>query len=62
MGQKSGATDSMATILSDLKRLKKVFTGRFLGKFVVKWILKIPPYLAYVAYVAALPCHRGHRG
>ena len=24
-------------------------TGRFLGKFVVKWILKIPPHLAYVA-------------
>jgi len=24
-------------------------TGRFFGKFVVKWILKIPPHLAYVA-------------
>ena len=24
-------------------------TGRFLDKFVVKWILKIPPHLAYVA-------------
>jgi len=30
-----------------------IFFGRFLGKFVVKWILKIPPHLAYVA---ALPC------
>ena len=29
------------------------FTGRFLGKFAVKWILKIPPYLALVAI---LPC------
>jgi len=33
--------------------LKKNLTGRFLGKFAVEWILKIPPYLAYVA---ALPC------
>ena len=31
-----------------LDRLKK-FAKRFLGKFVVKWILKIPPPLAYVA-------------
>jgi len=29
------------------------FTGRFLSKFAVKWILKIPPLLAYVA---TLPC------
>jgi len=28
---------------------KIFFTGRFLGKFVVKWTLKIPPHLAYVA-------------
>jgi len=33
-------------ILTDLKN---VFTGRFFGKFAVKWILKIPPHLAYVA-------------
>jgi len=33
--------------------LKKNFTERFLGKFVVKWLLKIPPHLAYVA---TLPC------
>jgi len=32
---------------------KRKFTGRFLGKFAVKWILKIPPHLAYVA---TLPC------
>jgi len=42
----------MTIILSNLKRLK-IFTGRFLGKFAVKWILKIPPHLAYVA---TLPC------
>jgi len=43
----------MTTILSNLNELKKKFTGRFLGKFAVKWILKIPPHLAYVA---TLPC------
>jgi len=32
-------------ILTDLQFF---FTGRFIGKFVVKWILKIPPHLAYV--------------
>jgi len=31
-------------MLTDLKKN----TGRFLGKFAVKWILKIPPHLAYV--------------
>ena len=35
------------------KPIKIVFTGRFLGKFAVKWILKVPPHLAYVA---TLPC------
>jgi len=44
----------MATILSTLNRFKIFFfAGRFLGKFVIKWILKIPPPLAYVA---TLPC------
>jgi len=42
----------MTIILSNLNRLKK-FTGRFPGKFVAKWILKIP---AHLAYVATLPC------
>ena len=42
----------MTTILSVLNRFKKFFI-RFLGKFAVKWILKIPPHLAYVA---TLPC------
>jgi len=42
----------MTTILSNLNRLN-IFTGRFLGKFVVNRILKISPHLAYVA---TLPC------
>jgi len=37
-------------ILTDFKNF---FTVRFLGKFAVKWILKISPHLAYVA---TLPC------
>jgi len=40
-------------ILSNVNRFKKIVTGRFLGKFAVKWVLKIPPHLACVA---ALPC------
>ena len=43
----------MTIILSNLNRFKKSFTGRFLGKFAVKWILEVPPHLAYVA---TLPC------
>jgi len=39
-------------ILSNLDLFKKI-TGRYLGKFAVKWVLKVPPHLAYVA---ALPC------
>ena len=42
----------MTTILSNLNRLN-IFTGRFLGKFVINRILKISPHLAYVA---TLPC------
>ena len=42
----------MTIILSNLNRLKN-FSGRFLSKFAVKWIFKIPPHLAYVA---TLPC------
>jgi len=42
----------MAIILSNLNRLKH-FTGRFLGKFAVKRILKVTSHLAYVA---TLPC------
>jgi len=43
----------MAIILSNLNRFRKKITGRFLAKFAVKALLKIPPYLAYVA---TLPC------
>ena len=43
----------MTIILSNLNRFFKKFTGRFLGKFAVKWILQIPPHLAYVT---TLPC------
>jgi len=39
----------MAIILSNLNRFNFLFIGRFLGKCVVKWILKIPPHLACVA-------------
>ena len=42
----------MTIFLWNLDRFKKI-TGRFLGKFVVKWILKIPPHLAHLA---TLPC------
>jgi len=38
----------MTIILSNLNRLEN-FAGRFLGKFAVKWILKVPLHLAYVA-------------
>jgi len=46
----------MTTILSNLNRFTKKnlnFTGRFLSIFAVKWILNIPPNLAYIA---TLPC------
>jgi len=43
----------MTIILPILNRFKNFFTKRFLGKFAVKWILKLPPHLARVA---ALPC------
>jgi len=43
----------MTIILSIPNRLRKFFTGRFLGKFAVNCILKIPLHLAHVA---TLPC------
>jgi len=37
-------------ILSNINRfLKKKSAERFFGKFVVKWILKIPSHLAHVS-------------
>jgi len=50
---KNGATDSLPQFCQILTDLITFFTGRFLGKLAVKWTLKIPPYLAYVA---TLPC------
>ena len=43
----------MTILMSNLNRFKDIFTRRFLGKFAVKWILKVPPHLAYVT---TLPC------
>ena len=43
----------MTINLSNLNRFKTFFTGRVLGKFAVKWILEVPPHLAYVV---TLPC------
>ena len=43
----------MIIIQSNLNRISKNVTKRFLGKFAVNWLLKVSPPLAYVA---ALPC------
>jgi len=43
----------LTTIILSSQPIFLKLTGRFHGKFVVKWILKIPPQLAYVA---TLPC------
>ena len=53
VGQKRGhrlMTVSFCQILTDLQNF---FTGRFLCKFAVKCVTKIPPHLVYVA---TLPC------
>ena len=49
----------VAIILSNLNRFikKNFFTGRFLGKFADKWILKISLCLAYVANLLYLVKH-----
>ena len=53
-GPKSGPqTPDHNTISNSNRFQEQKFTGRFLVNFVVKWILKIPPH---VAYVATLPC------
>ena len=39
----------MTIILSIRNQFKNFFPVRFFDKFAVKWILKIPPHLAYVA-------------
>jgi len=43
----------MTIILSNLIQYKKKLIKSFLDEFGVKWILKIPPHLTYVA---TLPC------
>jgi len=53
VGQKCGPRTHDTIILSNFNRFKTFFTGRFLGKFIVKWIQNIP---AHLAYVATLPC------
>ena len=51
MGQKVGPhTHDHNSVKSE--PIKKI-TGKFIGKFIVKWILLLPPHLAYVA---TLPC------
>ena len=52
-GPKSEATNSRPRLCRILTDLQSFFTERFLGKFAVNWLLKIPPFLAYVA---TLPC------
>ena len=52
MGQKRDHR-LMTIILSVLNRFKIFFIRRYLGKFAVKRVPKIPPHLAYVA---TLPC------
>ena len=49
VGQKKWGHRLMAKILSNLNRLKFFFTVRFPCKFLVKWILTIPPHVAYVS-------------
>ena len=47
-GPKKRGHKLMAIILSNLDGYEK-FTGRFLGRFAINWLLKIPPLIAYVA-------------
>jgi len=52
-GPKNGATDLWAKLCQFLTDSRNFFTERFLGKFAVKRMSKIPQYRAYVA---TLPC------
>jgi len=52
-GPKKWGHRLMTITRSNLNWFKKFFTGKFLDKFVVKWILRLPPHLACVA---TLPC------
>jgi len=54
-GPKTRPHRLMTIILSNLNRFaKKIFTGRFLSKFAVKWIFKIPPQLALISAKQAI--------
>jgi len=53
VGQKKRGHRLTTIILSNLNRFTIFFTERFLGKFAVKCVLKIPPHRACVA---TLPC------
>jgi len=46
VGQKRG-NRLITIILSILNQFEKFFIERFLDKFAVNWISKIPPHLAY---------------
>jgi len=52
-GLRNGTTDSGPQFCQILTELQFFSLSRFLGKFTVKCILKIPPH---IAYVATLPC------
>jgi len=53
VGPKKWGHILMIIILSNLNQFKRKLSGKFLDKLAVKWILKIPPHLAYFA---TLPC------
>ena len=51
--KKGGDTKFMAVTLSNLNRFLVIFQSRFSRKFAIKWLLKIP---SHVTYVATLRC------
>ena len=52
--KKSGATDSWTYNSVKSQPIYKKNPRKFLGKFIVKWILKLPAHLVW--WVATLPC------
>ena len=46
----AATTNSWPSLCQILPDFLKFFSRRFLGKFVVNWLLKIPPLLAYVPH------------
>jgi len=47
--QKKRGHRLVTILLSNLNQFKNFFHSKILGKFAVKWTVKIPPHLAYVA-------------